>query len=81
MASRREIVMFTGHLTGMGREIECSVTLVKVSLPGTTKFNYVRPVIYGTPDYWPDGPYSLTFDGQTTTVRRLGGAWIAPAPT
>ena len=37
MASRREIVMFTGHLKGMGREIECSVTLVKVSLPGTTK--------------------------------------------
>jgi hypothetical protein len=63
----------------MGRDVNCSVRAVKVSLPGTDEYTYIRPVIYGAPSDLPDGPYSITFGGKTESVQRLMGAWIAPA--
>ena len=78
MASKREIVTLAGRLVGMGRESDCSVQAVKVSLPGTSEYNYARPVIHNVPSDFPDGLYSLTFGGVTERVQRQNGAWIAP---
>jgi hypothetical protein len=78
MASNREFVRLRGRLVGMGREIECGVQAVKVSLPGTAEYNYIRPHIFDIPSELPDGLYSLTFGGMTERVQRHNGAWIAP---
>lgn len=79
MASNREIVRLRERIVGMGREIECGVQAVKVSLQGTTEYSYVRPQIFDVPSELPDGLYSLTFGGMTERVQRHNGAWIAPA--
>ncbi len=63
---------------GMGREVDCSVRAVKVSLLGTDDYNYIRPVIYDVPSDLPDGLYNITFGGKTDRVQRHSGAWIAP---
>jgi hypothetical protein len=78
MASNREIVTLPGHLAGMGRDVNCSVGAVKVSLPGTAEYNYVRPVIHDAPADLPDGLYQITFGGKTDRVQRHNGAWLAP---
>ena len=77
MASNREIVTLPGRLAGMGRDVQCSVGAVKVSLPGTAEYNYVRPVIHNTPTDLPDGPYQITFGEKTERVQRHNGTWIA----
>lgn len=78
MASKRESVILPGRLVGMGRDVNCKVRVVKVSLPGTAEYNCIRPVIYDAPSDLPDGPYSITFGGKTERVQRQHGAWIAP---
>jgi hypothetical protein len=79
MASTRENVTLPGCLVGMGRDVECSVRAVKVSLRGTGDYNYVRPLICDTPADLPDGPYVITFGGATHNVQRLRGSWIGNA--
>lgn len=79
MASKRESITLPGRLVGMGRDVECRVRVVKVSLPGTDLYNYIRPVIHDVPSDLPDGIYSITFGGKTERVQRQNGAWIAPA--
>ena len=78
MTSNRESVTLAGRLVGMGREVDCSVRVVKVSLPGTAEYNYIRPVIHDVPADLQDGLYSITFGGKTERVQRQYGAWIAP---
>jgi len=78
MASKRENVTLPGRIVGMGREVDCSVRAVKVSLLGTDEYNYIRPVIHDVPSDLPDGLYSITFGGKTERVQRQYGAWIAP---
>lgn len=78
MTSNRENVTLPGRLVGMNRETDCSVRVVKVSLPGTDEYNYIRPIIHDVPSDLPDGLYSITFGGKTERVRRQYGAWIAP---
>ena len=77
MTSSRESVTLLGRLVGRGREVDCSVRAVKVSLPGTAEHNYIRPVIYDVPADLPDGLYRITFGGKTERVQRQYGAWIA----
>jgi len=78
MASKRESITLPGHLVGMGHDVNCKVRVVKVSLPGTDVYNYIRPVIHDVPSDLPDGLYSITFGGKTERVQRQYGAWIAP---
>ena len=78
MASKRENVTLSGHLVGMGRNVDCRVRVVKVTLPGTAEYNYTRPVIHDVPSDLPDGLFSITFGGKTERVQRQYGAWIAP---
>jgi hypothetical protein len=78
MASYRESVTLPGRLVGMGRDVTCSVTATRVSLPGTNDYNYVRPLIHGVPVDLPDGLYTITFDEKSQRVQRQFGAWLAP---
>ena len=78
MASKRESITLPGRLVGMGHDVNCKVRVVKVSLPGTAEYNYIRPVIHDVPSDLPDGLYSITFGGKTERVQRQYGAWIAP---
>jgi hypothetical protein len=77
MASDRESVTMRGRLVGMGRDVECHVTAIKVSLRGTDDYQYVRPQIHGTPAGLPDGIYTITYDGVTDRVQRQYGSWTA----
>ncbi len=80
MTTNRETVTLSGRLVGMGRDVSCSVRAVKVSLRGnggTVDFTYTRPVIFDAPSDLPDGPYTLTYDGQTVKVQQVNGSWLA----
>jgi hypothetical protein len=77
MASHREIVMLSGRLKGMGREADCIVSAVKVSLPGTNASHYTKCQIQNAPDDLPEGQYQVTFGGDTTNVRKRDGFWLA----
>lgn len=78
MTSNRESVALPARLIGMGRELDCQVRAIKVSLPGTAEYNFIRPIICDVPADLPDGLYSITFGGKTERVQRQHGAWIAP---
>ena len=77
MASHRETVMLAGRLRGMGRDVECSVNAVRVSLPNSYEYEYARMMILNEPKDLPDGQYEVTSDGRTSKVQRKFGAWIA----
>jgi len=77
MTSQRESVTVPGRLVGMGQDINCTVRALKVSLPGTAEYNYVRPIICDVPADLPDGIYSITFGGKAEMVQRKFGSWIA----
>ena len=57
--SHREPVMMTGRLKGMGREAECTVSAVKVSLPLPNIWEYVNCDIHLAPENLPDGRYEV----------------------
>lgn len=69
--------MLSGPLRGMGREAECTVSAVKVSLPGTNLYEYTKLGIHNAPADLPDGPYAVTIEGRTVLVQRRQGAWIS----
>lgn len=77
MASHREAVSIPGQLQGMGYTVQCVVTAIRVSLPGTDKFEYTRPVINDAPIDLPDGFYELTYGWKTQRIQRLHGAFLA----
>jgi hypothetical protein len=76
MASRIESVLVPGQLAGMNQRATCSVSAIKVAVPGTDDSKYSRPRIIGAPLDLPDGAYRLTFAGHTLAIRRRKGAWI-----
>jgi hypothetical protein len=78
MVAQRESVMLAGRLNGMGREFECTISALKVPLPGAGDYEYARLIIFDAYEPIPDGPYDLTFDGRTVLVERQNGAWLAP---
>ncbi|MGO9435816.1 MAG: hypothetical protein ACLPH3_05770 [Terracidiphilus sp.] len=74
--SKRETVMMLGWLKGMGREAECTVSAVKVSLPQLDIWEYVKCDIHLAPENLPDGPYRVTFEGRTMKIKKLDGYWV-----
>ena len=68
--------MMTGRLKGMGREAECTVSAVKLSLPLLNIWEYVRCDIYLAPEDLPDGAYNVTFEGRTMKMKKLDGYWL-----
>lgn len=79
MASLREIRMWAGTLRGMGREADCLVSAVKVSLAGTGSAHYAKFQIQNPPRDLPEGQYQVTFGGQIATVQKTNGFWLADA--
>ncbi len=77
MTSDRQVVMLAGRLIGMGRDVECTVSATKASLPGTDAFEYARLGIHSEPPGLPDGRYQVRFAGRTVPIERYGGAWIS----
>lgn len=78
MASIRESVELSGRLKGMGRDLACSVTAIKVTLRGTDIYEYTRPMIFGVYEDLPNGRYQLEFDGRVVPLRRHDRAWLSP---
>ena len=74
--SHRETVMMTGRLKGMGREAECTLSAVKISLPLINIWEYVNCDIHFAPENLPDGQYEVTFEGRTIQVKKLDGYWL-----
>jgi hypothetical protein len=74
--AHREAVMMAGRLRGMGREAECTVSAVKISLPHLNIWEYVKCDIHFAPEDLPDGPYEVTFEGKTMAVKLLDGFWV-----
>jgi hypothetical protein len=74
--SHRETVMMTGRLKGMGREAECTVSAVKISLPQLNIWEYVNCDIHLAPEDLRDGRYEVTFEGKTMEVKLLEGFWV-----
>lgn len=78
MASIRESVELSGRLKGMGRDVACSVTAIKVTLQGTNVYEYTRPLISGVYEDLPNGRYQLEFDRRVLPLRRQDRAWLSP---
>jgi len=76
MASQRELVMLDGRLNGMGRELACTISALRVSLTDTSLYEYARLMIFDSYQALPDGQYDLTFEGRTIPVERRNGAWL-----
>ena len=76
VTSNRETVMLAGRLSGMGREADCTVSAVKVSLPQLNTWEYVKCDIHLAPENLPDGQYRITFEGRTMQVKKQDGDWV-----
>ena len=76
MASQRELVMLDGRLNGMGRELACTISALRVSMTDTSVYEYERLMIFDAYEALPDGRYDLTFEGRTISVERRNGAWV-----
>ena len=74
MESRR--VTLSGHLKGMEREIQCTVSAFEVPLPDSDSCEYALVMIHDAPHDLPDGRYSLSFDSRAIPVQRHDGAWL-----
>jgi hypothetical protein len=77
MSSIRELVMFAGTVTGMGRDESCMISAIKVSLPGTDEFMYTRFQIQNAPRDMPDGQYSVRYKGRTDALVKRDGIWLS----
>lgn len=76
-ALKRDTVHLSGRLRGRERDVACNVIAERVSLSGGAIYEYIRPMIADEPADLPNGVYTITFDGRTSLVQRLDGAWIA----
>jgi hypothetical protein len=77
MASHRVFAVMSGRLSGMGREADCTVNAVKVSLPGTDISHSANCRVHHAERDLPDGQYLVTFDEQTKLVEKRDGFWFS----
>ena len=77
MASRKEIVTFSGLLRGNGLETPCTVRALKVSLPGGGPPAYARYEIAQVLKSLPEGVYQLFAQGGVSNVRFANGYWLS----
>jgi hypothetical protein len=78
MVSKRESVTFQGVLRGQGHEANCTVTAVKVSLPGANEFTHTHYDITAVSKQLPEGRYELTVHGESIPIKLENGFWLAP---
>lgn len=77
MASHRGIDKMTGWLRGMNREAECVVNVFTMASPGTNDSRLMRFTMETFPADLPDGQYQLTLEGETKSVEKRDGKWLA----
>lgn len=77
MTSIKEHVVLRGRFSGQGHVAECTVSAIKVTLPGGPSA-CARYSIQTAPKTLPDGDYQLSLpDGTIIPVRHYGGHWLA----
>ncbi len=77
MASHRGIDRMTGRLRGMNREAECVVNVFSMAVHGTNESRLMRFTMETSPADLPDGQYQLTLEGETKSVEKRDGKWLA----
>jgi hypothetical protein len=73
--SSRQTVTLLAKLKGMGREVPCMVSAVKLSLPEFRITGFVQCDVLQAPDNLPDGEYFLILEGRPMLVQRENGVW------
>lgn len=76
MAPLQRHVTISGHLKGMEREAQCTVSAFEVPLPDSDSCEYALVMICDAPHDLPDGRYHLTFDSRAIPVQRHNGGWL-----
>jgi hypothetical protein len=74
--SNRETVTLLAKLKGMGREVSCTVSAIKVSLPDFRITEFVRCEVLQAPDDLPDGEYFVILGNRTMLVQKQEGDWL-----
>jgi len=77
--SKRELVEFSGLLSGSGRQASCTVCATKVSLPGSGAVAYANYSMKTVSEALPDGDYDLLVNGETVRLVLSNGHWLARA--
>lgn len=77
MVSMKEPVRLSGVLKGEGHEANCTVSALKVTMPGGAVSAYTRHTVTRVETALPDGRYELIVNGQKIFLRHDGGKWIS----
>lgn len=77
MRSNREQVVLLGTAEGMGRVIEAMISAIRVSLPNSSEYTYIRPIPHNMPTDAPDGRYIIKLDGREFPAEWRNGSWVA----
>jgi hypothetical protein len=72
-----ERISFIGLLRGDGGQAECTVSAIKVSLPGTTDYELTQYSIMRVSKPLPEGKYQLSAHGKTIDITHHNGDWLA----
>lgn len=67
------VVLLRGQLIGMGREVACDLLAWRASAVPEAPF--VRVQVLDAPSDLPDGPYSVTVEGRTFSIRKVRNQW------
>ncbi len=76
MSFRRGSVVLKGMLSGMGRQVQCTLHADKVQSRSEEACEYTNVAVTEAPDCLADGHYELAFDGRICEIQRLMGKWI-----
>jgi hypothetical protein len=77
MQSTKERVSFAGILRGEGHEEPCTVSALKVTLPGDGVSAYARYSVSNVSQPLPEGEYQLSVNGRSFALRHRGGKWLS----
>jgi hypothetical protein len=73
--SNRETVTLLAKLEGMGREAQCKVSAIKLSLPEFKIAEFVQCNILQAPHDLPDGEYLVSLGSRKMLVQKENGVW------
>jgi len=80
MASVKEPVSFVGIIRGQGHEATCTVSALKVTLPGAGVSAYARYSVRAVSQLLPVGDYRLSVNGECFAMRHHAGNWLSASP-
>lgn len=77
MTSIKELVSFTGVISGQGHKATCTVSAMKVTLPGVGVSAYASYSVLKVSQLLPEGEYQLSVNGESFAMRHQGGNWLS----